>query len=515
MLYICIASLFAPLALASDPSDTDRPSLGEASAGLHLGSWTSGSTTLRADWKTFGNGPTHAGYFPDVVHSAPFTAGWTATLNGNLQQVAVAEGRVFVTPNQYFGSAWLTALDESTGSQQWSYAFNNCFSINPPSFDSGKVYVQRGNHGSDTQLFSFHADTGVPFWVAPHAAQWERYLAPTVADGKVWVNGGYYGGMYGFQQSNGQQLFFQASLPQYDQWTPGFYAGTLYSWVAGVLRGHDRTTGSIQWSADLGWNWSGWSMNRTSALVNSRAFLIGNPNLHAIDLSTRLPAWTVNGSFTGTPAVAGGVVYAIAGSVVNSYDAWDGSYRGVYVGEPGLISQPIVTDDAVIFASSTKTFVYDRASYLPVTTIPYGGYLSLANGRLYIASSNGALTTFQFAASPTPLANLSAEWEPWAAVAGSSNQYTSRVTIQNVGARDSRDFQVALVISPDTRFDAGDVVWRLVKLPSLAPGETLSATVELTSNASLAGKYLLLELDSAQRVAETNEANTLPSGKIL
>lgn len=513
MYALLIASLVAAPSVASDPSDEQAPVLAPSS-NLSMSAWSRGSTTLRADWKTFGNGPTHTGYYPDVVHAAPITAGWSATLNGNLQQVAVAEGRVFVTPWQYFSSAWLAALDESTGTQLWSYPFATCYSINPPTFDSGHVYVQRGDHGNDTQLYSFHADTGVPFWVAPHSAQWERYLAPTVADGKVWVNGGYYGGMYGFQQSDGQQLFFQASLPQYDNWTPSFFAGTLYSWVEGVLRGHDRTTGAIQWSVNFGWNWAGWSMNRTSAIANSRAFLIGNPNLYAIDLSTQQAAWSANGNFTGTPAVADGVVYAINGTVVNAYDAWDGSYRGVYVGENGLIDQPLVTDDAVLFASDARTFVFDRASYQPVTTIPYGGHLSIANGRLYIATSAGVLRTYDFTSSPAPLANLAAEWEPWVAVSGSAGHFTSRVTIQNVGARESRDFFTALAISADTRFDAGDPVWRLVKLPSLPVGGTMSATVELTTNASLAGKYVLLVPDSKQRIDETNESNTAPSSRI-
>ena len=148
---------------------------------------------------------------------ASLRADWRQSPTG--LQVAVAEGRVFVTPLQYFGSAWL----------------------------------------------------------APHEAQSEQYLAPTVAGGKVWVSGGYYGGMYGFQQSNGQQLFFQSGLPRNDDWTPSFYAGTLYSWVAGVLRGHERNTGLTQWSTDFGWIAGDGSMNRTSAVANSRAFLMAIP----------------------------------------------------------------------------------------------------------------------------------------------------------------------------------------------------------------------------------------------
>ena len=58
---------------------------------------------------------------------------------------------------------------------------------------------------------------------APHSAQWERYYAPTIYDGSVYVNGGYYGGMYGFDAFGGAQQWFN-SLPQYDEWTPAVEA---------------------------------------------------------------------------------------------------------------------------------------------------------------------------------------------------------------------------------------------------------------------------------------------------
>jgi hypothetical protein len=482
---------------------------------LRVGDWTSGAVSLRADWKTFGNGPSHTGYFPDVLLGGSFSAGWAATLGAgqSLQQVAVEGGRVFATPWQYFSQAWLKGVDESSGAVLWTYPFSSCYSINPPTCEGGYVYVQRGDHGSDTHLWSFHGDTGVPYWVSPHAAQWERYLAPTIADGKVWVDGGYYGGMYGFQQSDGQQLFFYSALAQYDQWTPSWFAGRIYSFVEGRLTEHDPATGALQWSTNLGWNWAGWSMNRTSAIANSRAFVVGNPNLYAIDLSTQTTAWSVNGSFNGTPAVANGVVYALADSLVKAYDAWDGSYLGVYVGEQGILDQVLVTDDSLVFATPAKTFVYDRASYQVHQTIPFGGHVSLANGRLYLAGSTGDLRTYVLSGNAAPRANLIAEWEPWRPQAG--NHRTSRVTITNTGAYESRRYRVVLALSTDTKYDAGDLVLRRVKQDPLGIGQTLSATVDLAVDPSVLGKFLLLVPDEAGAVPETNENNVVPSDRVL
>jgi len=194
-----------------------------------------------------------------------------------------------VTPVTYFGATFIEALDAITGQQVWRRDFASAFSINPPTYDNGRVYLQRGNHASDTQLWCLNSDDGSVIWSAPHAAQWERYYAPTVFGDGIWVDGGYYGGMYGFG-TNGTQRFFYSALAQYDQWTPTWYQGSVYSWVEGVLRAHDPISGSLLWSASFGWNWDGWSMNTVSALDNGFAFVAQRPNLIAVDLSTHAAA---------------------------------------------------------------------------------------------------------------------------------------------------------------------------------------------------------------------------------
>jgi len=54
--------------------------------------------------------------------------------------------------------------------------------------------------------------------------------------------------MYGFS-TNGTEKFFNDELEQYDQWTPTYYQGTVYSWVAGEFRAHDPLTGAVLWMA--------------------------------------------------------------------------------------------------------------------------------------------------------------------------------------------------------------------------------------------------------------------------
>jgi hypothetical protein len=353
----------------------------------------SAAEALSGDWPTFGNGPAHAGYFPGTTSGYRFVQDWTANVGGELQQVAVGGGRVFITPYQYYEDAYLAALDEDNGSEIWRYNFDKCYSINPPTYNNGHVYVQ-WVEGSDSKLWSFYAGSGLPHWFSPFGAQSSRYFAPTITNGSIWVDGGSYGGMYGFNQADGSQLFFNNELAQYDEWTPSYYNNKVYSWVEGVFREHDPLTGVVQWDLDLGWDWSGWSMERTSAIADGIAYVVGNPNLYAINLSSGTVDWSVEGDFEGTPAVANGKVYALKSGGVTVYNAANGSYIGVYPGDVKLAGQLIVTDNALIVASDEKTFVFKLSTFQEMQQIPYAGNLSLANNRLYIATSTGELRTY-------------------------------------------------------------------------------------------------------------------------
>src|SRR5581483_7085642 len=358
-------------------------------------------------WPMYGNGPAHTGYFPGTRGSNALSPLWSTNFGIALNQVAIGGGKVFVTPVTYFSTTFLAALDAATGLAAWQHNFVSAFSINPPSYDGGRVYVQRGDAGSDTQLWCLGSTNGTVLWNAPFGAQWERYYSPTIYGGSIWVDGGYYGGMYGFT-TNGVQLFFNNSLQQYDEWTPAYYQGTVYSWVGGVFNAHNPATGTILWSANLGWNWNGWSMNTVPVMDGGLALIYEPPNLLAVDLTTHTNRWVasgvVNSYQTGSPAVANGIVYSVTGDHAQAFVAQTGTPLGIYqaTNDTGLSGQPIVTDDSLLMASSTATYIFDLGSHQLVQTIPYGGQLSIAGGILYIAGGDGWLRAYSIPASQGP-----------------------------------------------------------------------------------------------------------------
>ena len=367
--------------------------------------WTDGTATISVldsarnvtgDWSTFGNGPAHTGYQPITVGGVAYQAGWSVshpTSTSGLNQVAVGNGRVYVTPYVYFGDTYLGALDASSGTELWRRQFASAYSINPPTFDLGKVYVQRGSSG-DSRLWCLDAATGNINWSAPFGAQWERYGAPAVFNGGVWVAGGSYGGLYGFNTSDGSERFFNASLGQVDQWAPAYYNGTVYTWVAGVFRAHDPVSGTILWSLSASSGRPS-SANSAPAIDQGRAFVVGHPNFCAIDLTTQTVAWSPGGSFKGSPAVANGAVYALSGSNVKAYDTQTGTLLGTYAtGDANLDGQPLITNDTLFVTSSTQTYVFNLANFALLQTLPVGGPASLANGILYLAGPDGVLRTY-------------------------------------------------------------------------------------------------------------------------
>jgi hypothetical protein len=373
------------------------------------------------NWPTLGAGPDHTGFQPLLLGSAAnFSESWASTLGSSVSQVAVAGGRVFVSLPARFADSSIIALDASTGGEVWRKSYTYVASMNPPSWHGGSVFTQvQDGPGQTSHLVGLNEADGSQQWASQFYQQWEHYLAPAVDDSGVYINSGSYGGISGYDRITGINRF-AVGLDQYDGWTPALNSsGGLYSFVKGVFRSHDRSTGAVLWSQDFTWDWAGYTMNRTIACQPDAAFFIndtdsqsyqGPRDLICMDLASRSVRWTVRGtSFSGTPAVAHGNVYALSnGSTVSSYDTATGILNASYAApnETGLNTQPIVTADTLIVASSTKTYLFDLLTGSLRQTLPAGGATSLAGRSLYLASSDGIVHCYGVAdaSNPPPIA---------------------------------------------------------------------------------------------------------------
>lgn len=349
--------------------------------------------TCGADVSAFGmlgGDPGHSGLNPGETGVPPLTRAWVAASAGGGSPPVIEGGRVFALNGRK-----VHALEAANGAEIWSYDFGSIFQVGWPAVKNGKVYVPSSNHSSDTWLRQFDRGTGELGFKLPFGSQWETYWSPIVVGDKVYLNGGYYGGLYGFDATTATQLFFNSSMEQYDEWSPAFFGGKVYSFVAGNVRVHDPATGATQATLNVGWSWAGWSMQTVPVFGDTYGYVIAPPNLFAFDPTTMKQVWTVNSSFKSYPAVAAGTVYALGSNALQAIDATTGSRKWLFEGDGRLAYPPVIAAGYVYVSSDSNVYAVDPATHKAVWTAPIGGRLAIGSGMLFVSSSSGNLTAFR------------------------------------------------------------------------------------------------------------------------
>lgn len=337
-------------------------------------------------WTTFGNDPAHTGVQRGFVGNQVPSPIWEKTFLESyaVPQTAVADGYVILIPVTSAWPLYLRALDARTGTELWRREFIDKFDADPPTYADGNVYIQVNDHRA-SKLHSIDVTTGADNWVAPFENQFSKHYAPVVADGGVWVSGGFGAGVYGYDLATGTERFAQSYDDLIGEWTPLYYQGRLFTWAGETFREHDPVTGAEVRSIEVGWADSH-TQHAVPAAADGVAYLQNTDSLQAVDLAAFEVTWQAAVAQKGTPAVADGVVYAIEADHVNAYDALTGRQILVFTAPTRLLrySQPIVTDDTLIVSSSSSVYLFDRFSGQLKWTVNEGGWLSLADNVLFI-----------------------------------------------------------------------------------------------------------------------------------
>jgi len=413
-----------------------------------------GSTDLPSAWETYQGDRSHTGYAPIPLQPDVFTFKWQRMISPGrqLNPVTAADGRVFVSLYSRFNNGThLFVLDDRDGETLWSTGFGDPYSVNPPSYAYGNVYIQTCNHSSDTYLHAFDAATGQRVFQAAHSAQWERYYAPTVHEGTVYVNGGSYGGMYAFNAFSGEQEWF-TSLPQYDEWTPAVDDDHAYAYMNDGLFILDRRSGALEYKiTDPGYQWNGYAMRLAPVLGQmGDVLVIQAGRLISFDLPGRSIRWQAASSFIGQPSVHAGVVYAIDAGRLRAMDQMTGAALWSWQPPGGSLAGELVVTDTHVFASTaSNTYAVELLSGTAEWSFPAGGHLALSDETLYIAGSEGTLTAISMPEYvPADVVSVEITGPP-TVVENSTAQYTAMVTYADGRARD-RSANAAWSVTPST-----------------------------------------------------------------
>lgn len=364
---------------------------------LLLTAGLAGSAAAQTSWPMYQGNAGHTGYLPVSIDPASLVQRYSIRLSlvSALNPVTVADGKVFVTTLY----DTVHALDASTGAILWSATYHSD-SVNPPSFDDGKVYLLSSRGNGDTWLRCSDAASGQQLFQAPIASQGQRYFGPTIRDHLVFTGGGVNGGMYAIDGGSGQQLWFRV-LPQFNQWTPAVDGDAVYGYVGAALYVLDRSTGAERFHIDdLNFDLGSGSYGAPILGGNHDVLAQQGRRLLRFDLQTRRIAWETGEAFTGQPAVHDGVIYANSSTGLQALDQLTGA--PLWSCPPtGLVGNVIVTASHFLVHSNTTTFLVDRQTRAVVWSTPHGGNISIGDGALYISRLDGWLDCIGFAALPT------------------------------------------------------------------------------------------------------------------
>lgn len=365
-----------------------RCDAGQACAGGSCGAEASAFAQL-------GGNAQHSGYNAGEGGGPPLTAAWVAKLGTGATTPAVIQGgRAFAISGSY-----LSAIEMANGAAIWSYNFGTILGgIGWPAAGDRALYVATSNNSGDTWFRQFDRQTGEATFKLPFGSQWEHYWSPLILGTRAYFDGGSYGGLYGFDVTNGgSQVFFDNELEQYDSWTPAAFGDNLFTFVTGRLRKHALADGKVQASVDVGWTWNGYSMNTAPVFGDSYGYVISPPNLFAIDPATMKQAWSSNGSYTRFASFAGGVVYALTSGNLRALDATTGATKWTFAGDDHLAYPAVIAGGHVYVASANNVYAINATTHAQEWTAPVGGWLAIGEGTLLVSTPAGTLAAFRLA----------------------------------------------------------------------------------------------------------------------
>lgn len=359
------------------------------------------------DWTTHNANSRHTGYVPILTSTSDFTVLWSTKLpmeGTGFNPPVTGDGRVYLSDAVWFQTGHFHALNLADGSVQWSHEYTSPTYggvplMNAPAFHRGMAYVSTGGH-EDAALWGYDAATGAQKFRAQIDAQWETYYGPTPQGNALYMNGGYYGGAYGFRARSGSQAWF-TSLPQYDHWTPATDDNYVYAYTT-QLDILDRRTGQVVSTIpDPNFAWWGYSVGCAPVLGSSQNLIVTqNQRMISFDLAAKTVAWEASvpsGYYElNQPSLADGTIYYGKGSTVYLLSEADG--RRIFTwGLPngGTIESTVVlTRNHFIVSSSQGTYAVSRKNpSSPAWHIAAHGQLALSReGVLVIAGPDGTVT---------------------------------------------------------------------------------------------------------------------------
>lgn len=323
--------------------------------------------------------PDHAGVISFNSMSFPTSSTWSVVLGGQTSYALIADGKVFVTvkvgPGSETGSQ-LIALDQATGNAVWGpiqlpqgWAF--------PAYDGGKVFVITSFGNGPGTLQSYDAETSVLDWTTTFAQGIAFQTGPTAANGFVYLVGGSGGPiLFAADEGNGSIAWQQSALSGNGS-TPAVTSQGVYIAAVCSTDGFAPITGVSLFADNTGCSGGG---GATAVVANNVLYSLMGDLGNSIYVNATTGAQL--GTFTAdvVPAVNSTTGFFLQSGTLNAQSLSDYSTMWSFRGDGGLVTSPIIVDQAVIVGSSSgQVYALDAATGAQLWTANTGGAIVSPN----------------------------------------------------------------------------------------------------------------------------------------
>jgi outer membrane protein assembly factor BamB len=301
----------------------------------------------------------------------------------------IADGKVFVTVKVGSGSSTgsqLIALDQATGHTVWGpielpqgWAF--------PAYDGGKVFVITSSGDGPGTLQSYDAETGSVDWTTTFSQGIAFETAPTAANGFVYLVGGSGGPILFAVDEGSGSVVWQASASSGTGSTPAVTAQGVYVASVCTTDAYAPLTG-ISLFADSGGCSGGGGF--TAVVANNVFYSLAGDLHNGIYVNATTGAQL--GTFTAdaVPAVNSTTGFFLQSGSLNAKSLTDYSTVWSFQGDGGLVTSPIIVDQAVIVGSSSgAVYALDSATGAQLWSKNVGNAISAGKGNVLSALSAG------------------------------------------------------------------------------------------------------------------------------
>ncbi|MDB4972041.1 MAG: hypothetical protein JWN48_382, partial [Myxococcaceae bacterium] len=167
---------------------------------------------------------------------------------------------------------------------------------------------------------------------------------------------------------------------------------------------HDLQTGAVSRTMSVTWTGAEHSMMTAPVLAaEGTVYVIAPPSLYAFEPDSQTLLWSVTSMLAGMPALADDKLLALDGQRLSAFAAKTGALLWQCSEAVALRYPPVAAHGFAYVASESATYAVDLSTGKVAWQTPFGGWLSIAAGRLFVAAADGTLHSFVLTAAE-PLA---------------------------------------------------------------------------------------------------------------